>query len=318
MPVAIPLDPELAAALAAMPMGLSATLDFDDMPGSRERMAARRPLVLPGDDIDWEDRKVPGPEGSPEITLRIYRPKTQTAPLPVFYWIHGGGMVLGTLDGDNERLSGFVREVGCVAVSVDYRLAPENPHPAPVEDCYAGIAWTVANAEELRIDASRVAIGGASAGGGLAAATALLCRDRGGPTVGFQLLVYPMIDDRNTHPSTHEPDTAGIWSRRTNLGGWKALLGDAAGGENVSEYAAPSRATDVSRLPAAFIDVGTADLFRDEEIDYAQRLKQAGVPTELHVYAGAYHGFEGIAPNARLTLAAKALRYDALRRAFGG
>ncbi|MCC6380934.1 MAG: alpha/beta hydrolase, partial [Dehalococcoidia bacterium] len=197
-------------------------------------------------------------------------------------------------------------------------LAPENPHPAPVEECYAGLVWTVAHAAELGIDAARLAIGGPSAGSGLAAGTALMARDRGGPAIAFQMLIYPMLDDRNVTPSSHLETAPGVWDRETNVSAWKALLGEAAGTEAASPYAAPARAADFSGLPPAFIDVGTADLFCDEDIAYAQRLMQAGVPTELHVYPGAFHGFDGMAPNARVTIAAKALRTAALQRALHG
>jgi len=231
--------------------------------------------------------------------------------------MHGGGMIVGNLDADNVLLSEYVEQIGCVAVSVEYRLAPENPHPAPVEDCYAGLVWTVEHADELGIDATRLAIGGGSAGGGLAAGTALLARDRGGPALCYQMLVYPMLDDRNTTPSSYEITDLGIWDRAANIGGWQALLGGQAGTEGVSPYAAPARATDLSGLPPAFIDVGTADLFRDEDIDYAQRLMRAGVPVELHVYPGAYHAFE-FALTARLTQTAHALRTAALKQALTG
>jgi len=196
-------------------------------------------------------------------------------------------------------------------------LAPENPHPAPVEDCYAGLVWTTVHAGELGIDATRLAVGGGSAGGGLAAGTALLARDRGGPALCYQMLIYPMLDDRNTTPSSYEITDVGIWDRATNLNGWQALLGDQAGTEGVSPYAAPARATDLAGLPAAYLDVGTADLFRDEDIDYAQRLMQAGVPVELHVYPGAYHAFE-FALKARLTQTAHSLRMAALKQALTG
>ena len=317
----VALDPELAAALQQALPGPSALLDFTDMPASRTRMAARRPLLPPGEAVAVHDRLVPGPAGAPEIRLRIYRPRAVPAAqtmLPALYWIHGGGMVMGNLDGDNARLSEVVEQVGCVAVSVEYRLAPENPHPAPVEDCYAGLVWTAAHADELGIDAARLALGGASAGAGLAAATALLARDHGGPALVFQLLIYPMLDDRNLTPSSYEITDVGIWDRATNIGGWTALLGEQVGTDAVSPYAAPARARDLSRLPAAFIDVGTADLFRDEDIDYAQRLMQAGTPTELHVYPGAFHGFDGMAPGARLTVVARAARIVALRHALQG
>ena len=319
MPTGVFLDPELAAGLAQLPANLGALLDFNDMPASRARMAGRRPILPPLESVSAEDRDIPGPDGAPPVTVRIYRARNAGAASgrPGVYWIHGGGMIMGGLDGDNVRLSEWVEQTGCVAVSVNYRLAPENPHPAPVEDCYAGLVWTVDHADELGIDPARLVIGGASAGGGLAAATALLSRDRGGPRAILQLLVYPMLDDRNTTRSSHEIVDVGIWDRATNIGGWRALLGEQAGMEDVSPYAAPARADDLSNLPPAFIDVGTADLFRDEDIEYAQRLQHAGVPVELHVYPGAYHGFEGMAPNAQLTQAARALRLAALKRALG-
>jgi acetyl esterase/lipase len=312
------IDPELAVVLQQLPAGAAALLDFADMPASRARLAGRRPVFPPSAGVDARDRRIPGPEDDTELTLRIYRPKAAaaTARLPALYWIHGGGMVMGGLDGDNVRLSEWVEQLGCVAVSVDYRLAPEHPHPAPVEDCYAGLLWTVAHADDLGLDPERLAIGGASAGGGLAAATTLLARDRGGPALTFQLLIYPMLDDRNVTRSSFEIVAVGIWDRATNIGGWRALLGEQAGAEEVSPYAAPARAAELARLPPAFIDVGTADLFRDEDIVYAQRLMQAGVPTELHVYPGAVHGFEGLAPTARLTQSARSLRLAALQRAL--
>jgi acetyl esterase/lipase len=314
------IDPELEAARALMPRPPEGWLDFNDMAATRARMAARRPVFPPNEGVEAQDRLVPGAAGDPEVTLRIYRSKTASAAtrLPAIYWIHGGGMIMGYLDGDNVRLSEYVEQIGCVAVSVDYRLAPEHPHPALVNDCYAGLVWTVAHAEDLGIDPARIVIGGASAGGGLAAATSLMARDRGGPALSYQFLIYPMLDDRNITPSSHEILDVGVWDRATNISGWRALLGAQAGTEGVSPYAAPARATDLAGLPPAFIDVGTADLFRDEDIDYAQRLMAAGVPAELHVYPGAFHGFEGVAPNAGLTQAARSLRLAALRRAMAG
>src|SRR5579885_931494 len=260
MPASVFIDPEVAAALQQVPVNLGALLDFNHMPASRARMAGRRPLLPPNEGVVAEDRRIPGPTGEPDITVRIYRAKAAPAAetrQPAIYWIHGGGMVMGGLDGDNVRLSEYVEQLGCVAVSVDYRLAPENPHPAPVEDCYAGLVWTAAHADELGIDPARIVIGGASAGGGLAAAVTLMARDRGGPATIFQLLIYPMLDDRNTTRSSYEIVDVGIWDRPTNIGGWRALLGEQAGAADVSPYAAPARATDLSGLPPAYIDVGT-------------------------------------------------------------
>jgi acetyl esterase/lipase len=187
-------------------------------------------------------------------------------------------------------------------VSVEYRLAPEHPHPAPVEDCYAGLKWMVEHAVEIGVDPSRIALAGPSAGGGLAAATALVARDRGGPPLACQILIYPMLDDRNITPSSRE--FAGIpgWSREANISGWTALLGDKTGTEDVSPYAAPARASDLSNLPPTLIQVGELEVFRDECVDYALRLMQAGVSTELHVYPGAYHGWEIFVPTASARL----------------
>lgn len=312
------IDPELAEARAGIAGRLS-LLNFDDLAASRAALAGAFPVLPPSENVEAQDRMVPGPAGAPDVKVRIYRPKgiPTSTRLPGLYFIHGGGMIMGNLDADNARLSEYVEQIGCVAVSVEYRLAPENPHPAPVEDCYAGLVWTVEHADELGINATRLAVGGGSAGGGLAAGTALLARDRGGPALCYQMLIYPMLDDRNTTPSSYEITDVGIWDRATNLNAWQALLGDQAGTEGVSPYAAPARATDLARLPAAYLDVGTADLFRDEDIDYAQRLMQAGVPVELHVYPGAYHAFE-FALKARLTQKAHALRMAALKQALTG
>jgi len=268
--------------------------------------------VAPNPRVTFEDRTVPGPDGEPDISVRIYRPVESAGQLPGIYFIHGGGMILGDIEGEDAAATKLCDEVGAVVVSVEYRLAPEHPHPAPVEDCYAGLVWTAKNASELGIDADRLAIFGASAGGGLALATALVARDRGGPQVRFLMPIYPMIDDRNQTPSSHEITDIGIWDRAGNIEAWAWYLG----GKEADEYAAPSRAEDVSGLPPTFIDVGTVDLFRDEDIAFAQRLMQAGVPTELHVYPGSYHASETFAPDAALSQRIWAVRVDALRRAL--
>jgi triacylglycerol lipase len=199
-------------------------------------------------------------------------------------------------------------------VSVDYRLAPEHPFPAPLEDCYAGLAWTAAHADELGIDRERIVIVGQSAGGGLAAGLALLVRDRAEIPLCYQLLIYPMIDDRNT--STSSQLVTKVWTREANLLGWRCYLGHEPGVGDVSPYAAAARAEDLRGLAPAFIGVGTLDVFRDENIEYAQRLLAAGVPTELHVYPGAPHGFEGLAPQAAVSQQFLRDITDALRRAM--
>jgi acetyl esterase/lipase len=203
--------------------------------------------------------------------------------------------------------------LSCVVVSVEYRLAPEHPYPAGPRDCYAGLAWMAAHADELGVDPDRIAIYGASAGGGLCIATALMARDRGGPALCFQMPIYPMIDDRNETPSSHLITDVGVWDRAANLEAWAWYLG----GKEADGYAAPARCEDLSGLPPTFIDVGTLDLFRDEDLAFAARLVQAGVPPELHLHPGAYHASEGFAPNAALSRRIVATRNDALRRALG-
>jgi acetyl esterase/lipase len=316
------MDPELAAVLEALPPNKRprALIDFDDIPATRARLdelfAARPRSLPPYDSVITEDRTIPRPEDTSEIRVRIYRPAGNRTALPDLYWIRGGGMIAGRIEDEEPRVKAFVGQIGCVAVSVEYRLAPEHPHPAPVEDCYAGLVWTAERADEVGIDPALLAVGGASAGGGLAAATALLARDRGTPALTFQLLICPMLDDRNITPSSHEITDIGVWDRDMNISGWTALLGDERGTNGVSPYAAPARMSDLTGLPAAFIDVGVLEVFRDEDVDYALRLMRAGVPTELHVYAGAYHGWDGFAPMAGISQAAVAARTAALRRAL--
>ncbi|MEU4833648.1 alpha/beta hydrolase [Streptosporangium sp. NPDC023615] len=317
------IDPGLAVAVreGALPVVDLEGVAVEDLPGLRLRMseafAAMEPLP-PDERVTVEDRTVPGPDGAPDVRLRIYRPAGREGVLPVLYWIHGGGMIFGQVEMEDPRLNHYVAELGCAVVSVNYRLAPEHPDPAPVEDCYAGLVWTVKNAAELGVDPARVAVGGISAGGGLAAGTVLLARDRGGPAVAFQLLICPMLDDRNTTPSSREFTDAVVWNRTANLLGWKALLGERAGGHDVSAYAAPARAADLSGLPPAYVDVGELEVFRDECADYALRLAQAGVSTEFHLYPGAFHGFDGLVPGAEISRRAAAERLVALRRALFG
>lgn len=229
-----------------------------------------------------------------ELKLVIYQPAARSAELlPVVYHMHGGGMVMGTPEMMEVRNKLLVNKLGIAVVSVDYRLAPEHAHPIPVEDCYAGYQWTVANAQARGFDASRIVSMGESAGGGLAAALSLLLRDRGDRSLLGQYLIYPMLDDRTASTVEPAPPVGEfIWTRASNRFGWGALLGQAPGGEGVSPYAAPARAADVSGLPTTFMYTGALDLFMEEDLEYAKRLMCAGVPTELHVYQGAIHAFE--------------------------
>jgi acetyl esterase/lipase len=206
--------------------------------------------------------------------------------------------------GDDLLFDRWCTAFDLVGVSVEYRLAPETPYPGPLEDCYAGLQWVEAHAADLGIDASRIGIGGASAGGGLAAGLCLLTRDRGGAAPAFQLLVYPMIDDRQITPSSAWLDP--IWPPSANAFGWGAYLGEARGGPDVPIYAAAARAQELRGLPPTLISVGALDGFSDEDIDYAVRLRHAGVPVELHVYPGAPHGFNGLVPGAAISRRANA------------
>ncbi len=297
--------------LAAIPGG------FNSIPDIVQRRAALAQLLAaleipPNPNVASEDRMVPGPEGAPDIRVRIYRPVDATGTLPGIYFIHGGGMILGDIEEEDAVATQICERVDAVVVSVEYRLAPEHPYPAPVEDCYAGLVWMARNAGELRLDPDRLAVYGASAGGGLTIATSMLARDRGFPQLRFQMPIYPMIDDRNETPSSHEITDIGLWDRAGNIEAWQWYLGDG----KPDQYAAPARAEDLTGLPPTFIDVGTVDLFRDEDITFAMRLMQAGVPTELHVNPGAYHAAEVFAPECEFSQVIWARRIDALRRAL--
>jgi acetyl esterase/lipase len=312
----VPYDPDVAAVLATL-LEVIPRLTAEGIPALRQRNSLIPQVTLDELRCDGvfqvEERTVPGPAGAPEISLLICRPTAPSGPVPAIYHVHGGGMIAG----DNRVGMARIQEMaeGAVAiVSVEYRLAPEHPHPAPVEDCYAGLVWTAQHAAELGIDPEKIIVGGGSAGGGLTAATALLARDRGGPALAGQLLMSPMLDDRNDTVSSRQMAGLGVWDHHDNETGWTALLGDARGGPRVSPYAAPARATDLSGLPPAYIDVGSAETFRDEAVAYATAIWQAGGVAELHVWPGGCHGFEGFAPHAAVSIAAKQPRRNWLRR----
>jgi acetyl esterase/lipase len=286
------IDPELAAALEQMPPNFG-RIDRDNLDKVRQVMAEQRPAPTPSD-LDIERCSVPGPDG--EVPVIIYR-RASTDRQPCLLWIHGGGYILGSAEDERARI--IAESLDCAVVSVDYRLAPEHPFPAGPDDCHAALRWIVEEAAALNIDVHRLAIGGASAGGGMAAGVALMNRDRGGPDLTMQLLLYPMIDNLHDTPSGRFVNHP-VWNQRTSFNAWEMYL-DGTPGRDASPYAAASRAEDLSGLPPAFICVGTEDLFRDENIEYARRLIDAGVPCELAVFPGLYHGGDIFVPSARIS-----------------
>lgn len=313
------LDTDLKGPIKTM-LAQMPPMSFDDLPAARaaaKEMTAAMKMempVIPG--VITEDRTVPGPKGSPNVAVRLYRPEKLPGPLPTLLWIHGGGYMFGDLDQEDLIAKQFALAAECEVVSVEYRLAPENPYPAPLEDCYAALKWLSNQASELGIDRSRIAIGGASAGGGLAAGLALLARDRAEVNPVFQLLVYPMINDCNIAPASDVlPDTL-FWTRESNLIGWRSYLCCEPGGEGISCYAAASRALELAGLPPAYITVGDLDLFAQEDIEYSRRLIEAGVLTELHVYPGGCHAFDMMVPDADITKRFTTDIHRALKRAL--
>jgi acetyl esterase/lipase len=300
----LPFDRELESLLP----------DYDDL--IREQRPLKvNDILLPG--VTHEEHTFLGPDKNPLI-LSIFRkerlPDSVPQKRPVIYHIHGGGMIMGDRFCNLSGLLEFVRDYDAICTSIEYRLAPKHPYPAPIEDCYAGLVWVHEHAEELGIDSTRIVINGLSAGAGLATGVALLCRDREGPPLIGQSLFSPMIDDRNDSVSAHEFTGVGIWDRNANMAGWNAYLGDSRGSDDVSVYAAPIRATNLAGLPPAYIDVGSTETFRDEDVQYAQNMWSDGTQCELHVWPGAYHGFEGLCPGAQLSIMARKARLDWLRR----
>jgi acetyl esterase len=311
------LDPELADVLSALPAGAAAGRSREVDWVAYRRQAKAVQVARPGRQVgrvDVEERRIPGPLDGPEVPVRIYRPRGAAPPLPVLVYFHGGGFTMGDLDMADRSCEVISAEGHCLVVSVDYRLAPEHPFPAGVEDCYAAVVWTAAHADGLDIDPARVAVGGGSAGGALAAAVALMARDRHGPALCYQLLVYPVIDDRLTTPSSGFADTP-VFTRSAAESMWRAYLGG-EGGAGVSPYAAPGRATSLAGLPPAYVLTAELDPLRDEGIDYALRLLHAGVSVELHQYAGAFHGFLSYAADTAVARRALEEQVVALRGAF--
>jgi acetyl esterase/lipase len=316
--VALELDPEiLQAALAAMAgagrPAPAARADWKALRAAAEAGLTALEAALPEHpQVSREDFRASSHDGAP-VPLRWYAPPGHDAAGtgPAAVYLHGGGMIAGTLELHDRLVAGYVADSGVPMLSVGWRRAPEHPHPCPVEDSYAGLSWLAANAAGVGVDPARIALMGDSAGGGLAAGAALLARGRGTHVVR-QVLIYPMLDDRTTVPDPHLAPYAG-WSYDDNYTGWHALLGDAIGRPDVPESAAPARARDLAGLAPAYIEVGELDIFRDESVVYARRLSAAGVSAELHVHPGCPHGFDRVAPAASVTRRSRADRLRVLK-----
>ncbi len=313
------VHPELSDLLDSWPP-LQLTNDLLPLIREEGRLEQLRtaPVDPPFPDVRVTEHFIDGPAGASALRVLLIRPVSSPAAAAGLLWVHGGGYVMGSADQDSLQVQQLVSAVGCVAAVVDYRLAPETPHPGPVEDCFAALRWFHAEAVNIGVDPARIGIAGESAGGGLAAALCLLNRDNAAVPVVLQALVYPMLDDRTVVASDPHPFAGEyVWTAEANRFGWSALLGEEPGGEGISPYASPARATDLSGLPPTFLDVGTLDLFFEEDLEYARRLVRAGVPTELHVYAGAFHGYP-LAPSSSPATAHQTLLEAALIRGLGG
>ncbi|HEU5433989.1 MAG TPA: alpha/beta hydrolase [Thermomicrobiales bacterium] len=312
------VDPALRPPLEAMlgQMGPPADLTVDQIPALRQAFQSQgEPPRLPQPAV--EERMIPGPAGAPDVRVFVVNP-SPGSDKPAILHIHGGGFVFGTAAEFVPALQAEALALDCVIVTVDYRLAPETPFPGSLEDNYAGLVWLHEHAAELGADPDRVALQGESAGGGHAAMLAIAARDRGGPPVIFQSLVYPMLDDRAGSTRTL-PDYIGafVWTPAFNRLGWTALLGVPAGSDNVPDGAVPARVADLAGMPPTWIGVGSIDLFAEEDIAYAGRLILAGVPTELLVVPGAYHGFDAFVPAASVSRDFRLSQLNALARVFG-
>ena len=314
------IDPDLQSALERLAQANGGFDVVTDLEGARRASEARDDALVTQlgvpEGIAQETLSITSRDGH-IIDLRIYSPADVCDPLPIFYWMHGGGYVLGSARQGDVFTLRAASELGMFAVSVEYRLAPETPYPGPLEDCYEGLAHLVGNAAALNLDTDKIIIGGVSAGGGLCAGLGLLVRDRGAFSVLGQLLLYPMIDDRNVAATSDTLADTLVWTRAANLFGWQSYLGDLYGSNDIPIYAAPARATDLSGLPPTYLPVGDLDLFLDENIAYAQKLTRSGIPTHFHVFPGAYHGFNAFVPEAPASVACNAEIFSFIAKMLG-
>jgi acetyl esterase/lipase len=306
-------DPELAALLADVP--LVPELNAEVLAQVRPFSSTPIEPLLEGRAIDRREVTVAGPDGT-RIPLSIFSPagSDRITPAPCVYWMHGGGMVMGDRYSQIDIPLEWLERFGAVVISVEYRLAPEVTGSTLVDDCYQGLLWVARHADELGVDPARIVVAGTSAGGGLTAGVTLLARDLGTPAIAAQVLICPMLDHRNTTTSSRQyAGGPSVWTREMNEFGWRSVLGERTDGD-VPDYVSPALAVDLAGLPPTYIDAGTAEVFRDEDVDYATRIWAAGGQAELHIWAGGFHGFDALYPHARLSAAARRTRTDWLAR----
>ena len=307
------LDPELRDFLADMP--LVSQLSWEVLAQLRQFPSTPVDSLLAHRQVDRREITVSAKDGAP-IPLSVFSPSNtdRTTAAPCVYWMHGGGMVMGDRFSQIDIPLEWLDEFGAVVVSVDYRLAPEATGTALIDDCYQGLLWIAEHCEELGIDPARIVVAGASAGGGLAAGVTLLARDLGTPAIAAQMLIGPMLDHRNTSTSSRQySDGPGVWTRQMNEFGWRAVLGDLTD-EEVSQYISPALADYLSGLPTTYVDTGSAEVFRDEATEYATRIWAVGGQAELHIWAGGFHGFDALYPQAHISATARRTRTDWLAR----
>ena len=320
------IDPELKGSLdlllATYPGGLNAP---ETIQGRRKLITEYLAAFPPVEGVDRSDLTVASQHGGPDIPIRIYRP---TNPLNDQYkdcavvLIHGGGMVMGGIETDDANAAFLSLQLDCAVISIDYRLAPENPFPAGLDDCFDVAQWVFSHTEDLKISPSKVVLFGGSAGGGLAISLGLRMRDEGMAPFALICAPYPMIDDRNTSPASYEITDLGVWDRAANLESWAWYLGKKIASEtepaftDVHHYAAPARATDLTGLAPIFTDVGDLDLFRDDVLSFVDRLKAAGNQVEFHFVKGMFHAGELFNPEARISKEMWDRRLTAIRKAF--
>jgi acetyl esterase/lipase len=313
-----PFDAELAVALSSAGDAVVPTLTRDMIPWLRGLPQPTVEELIGTRELKHVEYAIPGRKDAPTILVSVFQRRDHQGAGPGLFYVPGGGMVLGNRFTGVSRVLDWVNELDLTAVTVEYRHAPEYPYPAALHDCYSCLLWIAEHSAEIGIDSRTLIVAGASAGGGLAAAITLLARDRKAPQVAAQLLICPMLDDRNDTVSSHQITGIGYWDRTSNETGWDAYLGDRRHADDLSQYAAAARAQDLRGLPPTFIDVGSAEVFRDESVAYASRIWAAGGIAELHVWPGGFHTFDLVAPQTVLSASAREIRTQWISRIIAG